>query len=80
MSNLGQLSPDDLARWRSHRAHILAIQTSPSHYNREEIERAFKESFLLWGEFIERYDLPDNDDDVTLDPNSGAIYRSRGIA
>ena len=72
----GQLSPDDLARYQAHRALMQAMELSPSHYNRDEIERAYKNTFVLWGEFIERYELPASDDNLVIDPNTGRCYVS----
>lgn len=68
------LSKQDLDRYRSHRAHMLAIELASGNYNRDEIERAFREGFILWAEFIERYGLPPEEDDLVIDPNSGRCY------
>lgn len=70
---IAQLSAEDLTRWRMVNAKLKSAEIKSEAYSREEIEQAFMQSFLLWGEFMRAYDLPD-EKDLAISVHTGRCF------
>jgi hypothetical protein len=67
------LSAEDLQRWRTWDARDAAIRLDPSKYIRDEIEDHFRQRQVLFGEFIDRYELEDTPH-LVISGAKGALY------
>lgn len=54
----GDLTPEDLNRWRMVRARKHGIEARASNYSRQEIETAFIDEWRLLAEFNDTYGIP----------------------
>ena len=70
---LAALNAEDLTRWRMVVAQQKAMEVKPDAYSRQEIEQAYLLHMRLWGEFIQKYDVPD-DSNLTISCNNGRIF------
>ena len=59
---VAHLSPEDLRRWRTVASRLSAIEDGGAarYYNRDEIEETYRQRYVLWEEFIDRYGLIDS--------------------
>ena len=78
VSTLAHLSAEDLARWRTNAARLEAMRLKSEAYNAQEIEQEFSRQNLLWQEFIESYNLPDDEPKLTITTNTGRCYLGDG--
>lgn len=70
---VAHLDVDDLRRWRTLHARDDGIKARPSAYSRDEIEECYRQKFLLWGEFVAKYNLIDSPH-LNISATAGAMY------